>query len=168
MPIYMEVSRLHRTVTIVARGKIDVEEIRAVAQRLAEVNVRSFAKILEVAAASSELRLEHIDQVAAMMRAASGEARGPVAFVLNPGQGPLAQAFAERTQSEGPVRLFSSLREARRWTEHILASTAFGRGVQPQPLPPIGQTAFTDPAREGVMLVGNRQRDVTVRSLEPA
>lgn len=168
MPIYMEISRLHRTVTIVARGRIDVEEIRSMAQRLAGAQVRSFAKILEVAGASSELKLDHVDQVAAMMRAASGEARGPIAFVLNPGQGPLAQAFAERTQSEGPVGLFGNLRDARRWTEQILASTAFGRGVQPAPLPPIGQTAFTDPSREGVMLVGNRRREVTVRSLEPA
>ena len=165
MPIYMEISQLHRTVTIVARGKIDVEEIRSVAQRLAEAQVRGFAKILEVAGASSEMKLDHVDQVAAMMRTASNEQRGPIGFVLNPSQMPLAQAFAERTQGEGPVGLFSSLREARRWTEQILASTAYGRGSKPAPR---GQTAFTDPAREGVMLVGNPQREVTVRSLEPA
>lgn len=168
MPIYMEISQLHRTVTIAARGKIDPEEVRAMAMRLVEAKVRSFAKILEVAGASSTLTIEQIDKVAALMRAGSPERRGPVAFVLNPSQIPLAQAFAERTASEGPVQIFSSLREARRWTEQILATSAFGRGSEAHPAPPVGQTAFTDPERKGVMLKGNRQREVTVRPLERA
>jgi hypothetical protein len=164
MPIYMEISRLHRTVTIVARGDVDIEEIRGVAVKLAEAKVRSFAKILEVAGAKSNMTMAHVEQVAAVMRGASEEKRGPVAFVLNHSQVPLTEAFAERTKSEGPVGLFSSLREARKWTEQILAATAYGQPAST----PAGQTAFTDPGREGVMLKGSRQREVTVRSLETA
>jgi hypothetical protein len=170
MPIYMEISHLHRTVTFVARGEIDVAEIQSVVGRLADAQVRSFAKVLEVAGAKSNLTLDQVDRAAAMLRAASSQQRGPIAFVLNPSQQALAQAFSDRTAGEGPVGLFTSLREARKWTEQILAATTFGRaGSIPMPsAPPRDQTAYTDPARQGVMMVGRRQREVTVRSLEPA
>ena len=39
MPIYMEISQLHRTVTIVARGAIDADEIRGMAMKLFEAKV---------------------------------------------------------------------------------------------------------------------------------
>jgi hypothetical protein len=168
MPIYMEVSRLHRTVTIVARGAIDPEEIRAMAVRLTEAKVRSFAKILEVAGATTNFTVEQVERLATLLRGASTEKRGPIAFVVDPKRMAFPQAFASRTEDEGPIRLFTSLRDARRWTEQILASSAYGRGPDPQSVAPQGQTAFTDPAREGVMLRGNRQREVTVRSLEAA
>src|SRR5690242_5505390 len=148
MPIYMEISRLHRTVTVVARGNIDVEEIRSMALKLAEAKVRSFAKILEVAGATTEITAEHVQGFAALLRGASTEKRGPVAFIVNPERGALAKVFAEHTASEGPVRLFTSLREARKWSEEILSSSAYGRAAEAPP--PNGQTAFTDPAREGV------------------
>ncbi len=168
MPIYMEISRLHRTVTIVARGTIDPEEIRGMAIRLADAKVRSFAKILEVAGATTDFTVEQIERLAALLRGASTEKRGPIAFVVDPKRMAFPQAFASQTESEGPIRLFTSLRDARRWTEEILHSTAYGRGPHPSDLPPKGQTAFTDPAREGVMLKGSRQREVTVRPLEKA
>ncbi len=168
MPIYMEISRLHRTVTIVARGTIDPEEIRGMAIRLAEARVRSFAKILEVAGATTDFTVDQIERLAALLRGASAEKRGPIAFVVDPKRMAFPQAFASQTESEGPIRLFTSLRDARRWTEQILHSAAFGRGAEPQPVLPAGQTAFTDPAREGVMLKGSRQREVTVKPLEKA
>ena len=64
MPIYMEISRLHRTVTIVARGKIEPDEIRGMAMKLAAEKVRSFAKILEVAGATTEFTLEQVVRLA--------------------------------------------------------------------------------------------------------
>jgi hypothetical protein len=153
MPIYMEISRLHRTVTIVARGKIEPDEIRGMAMKLAAENVRSFAKILEVAGATTEFTLEQVVRLAEMMRGASSERRGPMAYAIH-------------TEKDGPIRLFTSLREARKWTEHIL------HAPQPADAPPsavpAGQTAWTDPDRQGLMLRGNRQREVTVRSLDAA
>ncbi|MBI3198518.1 MAG: hypothetical protein HYZ40_13620 [Rhodospirillales bacterium] len=52
MPIYMEISPLHRLVTIVAQGTISGDEVRGTAQELADARVRRFAKIVEVASAS--------------------------------------------------------------------------------------------------------------------
>ena len=83
------------------------------------------------------------------------------------------QAFAMHTEKDGPIRLFTSLRESRQWTENILRETALAE-AQPVPAPvvrpamPVGQTAWTDPQRQGLLLRGNRQREVTVRSLDAA
>jgi hypothetical protein len=157
VPVYMEVSRLHRTVTIVARGKIGPEEIRGMAQKIAEEKVRSFAKILEVAGAQTEFTPNQVMGVAALLRGASTEKRGPIAFIVDPQRTAFPQAFAEQTANEGPVALFTSLREARGWLERI------------EHLPQHAQhTPWTDPAREGVMLRGDRQRDVTVNLQEAA
>jgi hypothetical protein len=171
MPVYMEISQLHRTVTIVARGKIDPEEIRAMAIKLAEAKVRSFAKILEVAGATTDFTIEQIERLSTLLRGASAERRGPIGFVVDPRRMAFPQAFATHTENEGPVRLFTSLRDARKWTEQILHGPPPKEMPLPPsvlPRPPAGQTAWTDPERRGVLLVGNRQREVTVRSLEKA
>lgn len=170
MPIYMEISRLHRTVTIVARGKIEPDEIRGMAMKLAAEKVRSFAKILEVAGATTEFTLEQIVRLAEMMRGASSDKRGPIAFVVDAGRTAFPQAYAMHTEKDGPIKLFTSLREARKWTENILHGPQPAIAPKPAdaPAPPVGQTAWTDPDRQGLMLRGNRQREVTVRSLDAA
>lgn len=166
MPIYMEISRLHRTVTIVARGKIEPDEIRGMAMKLAAEKVRSFAKILEVAGATTEFTLEQIVRLAEMMRGASTDKRGPIAFVVDAARTAFPQAYAMHTEKDGPVKLFTSLREARKWTENILHAPLPADAAPVEP--PVGQTAWTDPDRQGLMLRGNRQREVTVRSLDAA
>lgn len=171
MPIYMEISQLHRTVTIVARGAIDPDEIRGMAMKLIEAKVRTYAKILEVAGATTDFTVEQIERLSSLLRGASSERRGPIAFVVDPRRMAFPQAFAAQTESDGPIKLFTSLRDARKWTETILhaprPAQPAAQPVTPPPMP-AGQNAWTDPARQGVLLVGNRQREVTVRSLEKA
>jgi hypothetical protein len=41
--------------------------------------------------------------------------RGPLAFVVDPARGEQVAKFAEITASERPVKVFSNLREARKW-----------------------------------------------------
>ena len=171
MPIYMEISRLHRTVTIVARGKIEPDEIRGMAIKLLAEKVRAFAKILEVAGATTEFTLEQVMRLGEMMRGGSTERRGPIAFVVDKEHTAFPQAFATNTESDGPIRLFTSLREARKWTEQLLHAPPAKEQVPAAaapPRPPQGQNAWTDPHRRGVLLRGNRQREVTVRSLDTA
>ncbi len=156
MPVYMEVSRLHRTVTIVARGRITAEEVRGMAQRLADAQVRPFAKIIEVVGATTEFTPEQIVRLAELLRGSSGEKRGPVAFVVHSERNLFPRAFATATESEGPIRLFKSLREARDWLEEI-------RHVPTRH--EAGARSWSDPDRRGVYLRGTRQRDVTVKSL---
>jgi hypothetical protein len=162
VPIYMEISQLHRQVTIVARGKIAPDEIRGMAQQLAESQVRSFAKIIEAAGATTEFTLDQIMRLAEMMRGASAEKRGPIAFVVSSERTAFPQAFANQTEGEGPIRLFTSLREARTWVEHVQrggdpGAANDGQGARP-----------ADPDRQGVMFRGARRRGVPVRSLYAA
>ena len=49
MPIYIEVSRLYRCATVVARGKITREEILATAEELIDADIPLFAKLIDVA-----------------------------------------------------------------------------------------------------------------------
>jgi hypothetical protein len=157
MPVYMEISRLHRTVTIVARGAISAEEIRSMGQRLADAHVRSFAKIIEVAGASTDLTAEQFMKVAEFLRGDPKEQRGPVAFIVDPNHAAFPQAFAKLTRGDGPVKLFKSLREARLWLDRIEHSPT-------HPLPEgEDHTPWSDPNREGVLLRGEKERGVTRR-----
>lgn len=164
MPIYMEISRLHRTVTIVARGRIDAEEIRGMAQKLAEAKVRPFAKIVEVAGASTYFAPEQIVRLAEFLRGASSEKRGPVAFVIDPEHTAFPRAFAAQTQGEGPIRLFQSLREARDWVARSIY-TPHDAGAAERTK---DQAPGSDMDRSGVMFRRGRQRGVIVRSLDVA
>ena len=64
MPVYVEISPLHRLVTIVARGTLTSDEVRSTAQKVAEARVRRFAKIVEVAGAHLDLAPADVAQLA--------------------------------------------------------------------------------------------------------
>ena len=163
MPVYMEISRLHRAVTIVARGTISPDEIRGVAQQLAEANVRAFAKIVEVASATTEWTPEQVARVAQLLRGTSSEKRGPVAFIIDPEHTAFPSAFAELTKGEGPIDMFKSLHAARDWVRRIEHALE-----HPAAPPPANQTPWSDPQRQGVLIRGDRQREVRVRELDAA
>jgi hypothetical protein len=171
MPVYMEISRLHRTVTIVARGKVSPEEVRGIAQQLADAHIRSFAKIVEVAGASTEFTHEQIARVADLLRGDPKEKRGPVAFIIDPTRAAFPQAFAKLTKDEGPINLFKSLREARDWLQRIEHLRTHAEAVVEQAdltEGPEEQTPWSDPDREGLLIRGERQRGVRIRSLNAA
>jgi hypothetical protein len=130
------------------------------AQRRAEAKVRTFAKIVEVAGARTEIPAEQVAKVADLLRGSSGgEKRGPVAFVVDPSRVAFPQTFARMTVGEGPINIFKSLREARSWLERIEhAPVPASAGEQEH-------TPWSDPEREGVLFRGERQRDVTVHQL---
>ncbi len=161
MPIYMEISRLHRCVTIVARGQLLPDEIMGAAKQLFDAQVPQFAKLVDVAAASAEIDPERIQRIADLLRGGPDVKRGPVAFLINPDKGQFARAFAA-TQSERPVSVFKSLREARAWlagleeAERRAAAGAF----QSSP--------WSDPEREAVMFRHGQKREVPIRQRRPA
>jgi hypothetical protein len=171
VPVYMEISRLHRTVTLVARGKIAPDEIRGMAMKLVAEKVRSFAKILEVTGATTTFTVEQIVQLGEMLKGASTERRGPIAFVIDDNRTAFPQAFAAYTEREGPIKLFTSLHAAREWTQQILHAPETGDTVPHEAAAAAlaeGQHAWTDPRREGTMIRGVRQRDVPIKSMKAA
>ncbi len=168
MPVYMEISRLHRTVTIVARGTISPTEVRGIVQQLVEANVRPFAKIVEVAGATTEWTPEQVANVAKLLRGASNEKRGPVAFIIDPEHTAFPTAFADLTRGEGPIDMFKSLRDARDWLRRVEHAQAHPELAAAQAAAPAEQSPWSDPKRQGVLIRGDRRREVRVRALDAA
>jgi len=154
MPIYMEISPLHRLVTIVARGTVSGDEVRGTAQKLADARVRRFAKIVEVASARFDFQPADIMALALTLRA-DADGRGPIAFVVRDLDQPFPRMFANQTAHEGPVDLFKSLHDARAWIARIQYA--------PKPVPVVD--AWADPDRQGTVIRGTRTREFTTREL---
>jgi hypothetical protein len=116
MPIYMDISRMNCLVVIVAKGHVTADEIAANTKALVEANVPGYAKIIDTTGSNSDLTREQVEKVATLLRGdPMDRTRGPVAFVVNPDRKGVADAFAEVTQGERPIRLFKSLHSARTW-----------------------------------------------------
>ena len=113
MPISLDIAPLHRTVVIAAIGHVTPEEISRNTQALIAANVPHYGKIMSLA--TSDLSKEQVERIAAMLRGDPGSGRGPVAFVINPNRVGFAHAFADVTKGDRPVKLFHTLREARKW-----------------------------------------------------
>ena len=168
MPIYMEISPLHRLVTIVARGAVSGDEVRAAAQKLADARVRRFVKIVEVASASFVFQPPDILALAQTLRA-DADGRGPVAFVVRDMDQPFPRMFATQTAHEGPVDLFKSLHDARAWIARIQHAPK----VHPANTAAVAKVAqaateadaWADPDRQGTVIRGTRTREFTTREL---
>jgi hypothetical protein len=116
MPIYMNIDRLQQTVIMVAHGTVSDQEIIDITQELIDAGVPTFGKIIDTSAAVSSLTKEQVASVAEMLRRAPGhDRRGPVAYVVNPDRIGFANKFAEESATDRPVKLFTSLRDARQW-----------------------------------------------------
>ncbi|UYN97145.1 MAG: hypothetical protein KIT25_09525 [Enhydrobacter sp.] len=118
MPIFMEVDRLNQTVTIVAHGVVSNEDIERNTRELVDAKVPQFAKIIDTSAATSRLTPQQVEHIASMLRSEPGP-RGPVAYVINANRVGFAHAHADVTRSERPIKLFTSLHEARRWIAQV-------------------------------------------------
>jgi len=169
VPIYIEISSLHRTVTIVARGRLDPDEVRGAAQQMFEARVPHYSKLVDVSGAMAEFTLQQVEAIATLLRGRPEEKRGPVAFLVDPGRGEFARAFAATQDGQRAVSLFTSLREARNWLArpHDLpaASATTGAG-QPVSAPaadtPPTSMPWSDPQRRAVLIRGTRRRDLAV------
>ena len=163
MPIYVEISRLYRCATVVARGTITREEILAVAQELIDADIPLFAKMIDVAGATSDVTAGDVRRLAAVLRKVGKIKRGPVAFLISPERADFARAFAA-TQTERPVRLFTSIHQARDW----LTRGAHIEAEQAPPPAPSGVTPWSDPQREAVLIRRRQRRALAAPASRPA
>ena len=122
MPIHLDISHLDRVVIAVVIGGATVAEVSDLARRFAESGTRHYRKIVDTTAGFVETSDEaEVAAVAGYLRGeANGSSRGPLAFVVDP---KLPQFFAERfvelTSAERPVKIFQSLRAARKWLDEL-------------------------------------------------
>jgi hypothetical protein len=150
MPVYVEISPLHRLVTIVARGTFTADEVRSTVKKLADARVRRFAKIVEIAGAHLDFAPADIPQLAQTLRG-DPDNRGPVAFIVAADSASFAREFAAATAHEGPVDIFHSLHQARAWIARIqqLGPQAVVDRHAMQAV-----TIGPDPDRQGTMIRG--------------
>ena len=150
LPIYIEISKLYRCATIVARGKINSAEIMTAARELIDADIPLFAKLIDIVGATSDITAGDVRRLAAVLRKVGKIKRGPVAFLVAPERADFARAFAV-SQNERPVRLFTSIHQARDWLTH-------GAHIEAEQPPPAAAGApWSDPDREAV-LIRRRQR----------
>jgi hypothetical protein len=164
MPIYVEISRLYRCATVVARGAITREEILTTAEELIAADIPLFAKLVDVAGATSDVTAGDVRRLAAVLRSVGKIKRGPVAFLINPTRADFARAFAV-TQTERPVRMFTSIHQARDWLAH---GAHVEGGQSPQPVAPNGMTPWSDPDREAVLIRRRQRRALPMPASRPA
>jgi hypothetical protein len=167
VPIYIEISHLHRTATFVARGSISPDELRAAAEQLLDAGVPQYAKLIDLSGAVIDAGLA--DGIATLMRTRHTDKRGPMALLIDSSHDEFARAFAATQSSHRPVSLFTSLREARNWLAqpHDTPTATPAAPEQPASTPP--STPWSDPQRQAVLIRGTRRRDLPVsrRSVQP-
>jgi len=118
MPIHIDVFHPNRIVVIVARGTITPEDATAAIREFLEKGAVQYRKIIDVSMASTDLDMERLKAIIALVRSDTRALpRGPLAFVVDKDRNEWARTFAEMTEAERPVKVFTSLHLARRWLD---------------------------------------------------
>jgi len=116
MPIHLDISDLDRLVIAVVLGEATADDIVEVAREFLKTGRQAYGKIIDTTAGTVPIDENKLAAIAAFMRAdPMAGTRGPLAFVVDPKRGEHADKFAELTADERPVKVFTSLREARAW-----------------------------------------------------
>jgi len=121
MPIHVRISHHDRLVVAVCHGTISGEEFLNAVRESVEQGALHYRKIIDVAAANTDADMERLKQLLALVRASpqAGQ-RGPLAFVVDGKRGDTVRELAALTEEgERPVRVFTSLHEARKWLDGI-------------------------------------------------
>lgn len=115
MPAYLDVFHPDRVAVLVLRGTVTLEDFERVFEAMRRDGQRGYSKIIDTTTATFDGSEHALSALAALLRAGNPERRGPVAFVVNPDRQEPVEIFASLTEGDRPVRIFTSLRQAREW-----------------------------------------------------
>jgi hypothetical protein len=121
MPIHVRISHHDRLVVAVAHGTITAEEFQNAVREFLEQGALHYRKLIDVAAANSDADMARLKALLIGMRnVPQATQRGPLAFVVDGKRGDVVRELVSVTEeSERPIRVFTSLHEARRWLDEI-------------------------------------------------
>ncbi len=121
MPIHVRISHPDRLVVAVGHGTITAEEFLNAVREFIDQGALHYRKIIDVAAANSEADMPRLKALFELMRAQPNAAqRGPLAFVIDGKRGDRVRELATTAEEgERPIRVFTSLHEARRWLDEV-------------------------------------------------
>ena len=119
MPIHVRISHHDRLVIAVAHGTVTAEEFQNAVREFLEQGALHYRKLIDVAAANSDADMTRLKALLVGMRNIPQAAqRGPLAFVVDGKRGEVVRELATETEDgERPVRVFTSLHEARKWLD---------------------------------------------------
>jgi hypothetical protein len=119
MPIHIDFFHPSRLVIAVVRGTFTADDVRNAVHQFLASEVLHYRKIIDIASPTAPLAKADVEAMANLVLAQrASKPRGPLAFVVNPGQAAdNAEAFARLTEGERPVKVFHSLHEARKWLD---------------------------------------------------
>lgn len=121
MPIHVRISHHDRLVVAVGHGTISADEFQGAVREFLEQGALHYRKIIDVAAANTDADMDRLKALLTFMRGVpKAEQRGPLAFVVDAGRGDMVRDLVSVTaEGERPIRVFTSLHEARRWLDEI-------------------------------------------------
>lgn len=121
MPIHIRVSHPDRMIVCVAHGTVTSDEIQDAVREHWDMGAIHYRKLVDVAAANSSADIDRLKAVLMFARSAPNAGqRGPVAFVVDGKRGEMVRELATLTEEgERPLRVFTSLREARSWLDEV-------------------------------------------------
>ncbi len=121
MPIHIRVSHPDRMVVCVAHGTVTSDEIQTAIRDHWDTGAIHYRKLVDVASANSTADIERLKTILMFARSAPNAGqRGPVAFVVDGKRGEMVRELAALTEEgERPLRVFTSLREARSWLDEV-------------------------------------------------
>lgn len=121
MPIHVRISHHDRLVVAVGHGTIAAEEFMNAVRESVEQGALHYRKLIDVAAANTDADMERLKQLLVMVRNSPQAAeRGPLAFVVDGKRGDtVRELMALPEEGERPVRVFTSLHEARKWLDEV-------------------------------------------------
>lgn len=121
MPIHVRISHHDRLVVAVGHGTITAEEFQNAVREAVEQGALHYRKLIDVAAANTDADMERIKALLTLARTAPQAAqRGALAFVVDGKRGEVVRELAALTEEgERPVRVFTSLHEARKWLDEV-------------------------------------------------
>lgn len=119
MPIHVDVFHPGRLVMVVVRGTFTAEDVRVAVLQFLASDVLHYRKLIDIASPTTPMDKAGAQAMANLVLAQTdGRPRGPLAFVVSPGQAAEnAETFARLTEGKRVVKVFQNLHEARKWLD---------------------------------------------------
>ena len=103
-------------VIIVATGDLTLNDLANCFKQMLETHLLSYRKIFVVSAANPRLSDEEMDVLGGLLRRASASGpRGAFAIVADSNRAEFAHRYAAMSGTDRPIKVFSSIHEARAW-----------------------------------------------------
>jgi hypothetical protein len=116
MPIRVTIDHFNRVVIGVGDGVLTIPDLVAYGLEVLQAKVVHYGKIIDVAGSEPDFTSTELSAFAQVVRETRADApRGPLALVIDPKRGKLAQLFVGLEMGGRRAEMFRSIHDARRW-----------------------------------------------------